>query len=179
MAGNSHQKEKSMKRGNLPQLLPILIFIFLFACSGRGEFPVEDIKAPHLYQGTFSASPNPAYLNDTVLFQVGFKDFDGDTKRPMLALNLTDEEGNTQAISVEDFSIVGTKAGVISFSLLAGADSQGTYSLKISDDAGNISNAVLIQLFVNPIPRPEKDDDHETNDNSPDDDSSFDDDSGV
>ena len=148
------RRKDAMKR---IALVLVLAAALALSCS-TGKSPTVP-TSPVLYGDTFKIIDNPAVADTEIDFLVGFTDQDGDMADATLALIVETADGVTDPVALDDMDggnangivIDGTTAGTIRFHLVALAAWDGaTFTLTVTDDAGDVSNEVSETLDVDP-----------------------------
>ncbi|MDP8255231.1 MAG: hypothetical protein P9M14_05735 [Candidatus Alcyoniella australis] len=137
-------------------LLCVATILILAAGCPSSDDEQDDVSlAPYLYQETFEIEPNPAESGETVSFFFGFDDFDGDVSEALIVVRHKDDDGVVSPVVPEsDPLIKGRTHGSVEFELTVIEADQGQYLAYMIDNAGNVSNEITMQFYVNP-PLPE------------------------
>ncbi|MCB1153604.1 MAG: hypothetical protein H6684_05625 [Deltaproteobacteria bacterium] len=125
------------------------------ACDG-GDDENADL-APEIFQDSLRVNPNPAWLNEDATFYFAWKDFDGDMEEPVVTVRFENEDGDERFVEINDVVAEGDTGGSIRFDVEVRDGDEGTYSIIVADEEGNVSNEIEIFLFVNSEPREDED----------------------
>lgn len=131
-------------------LIGLICGLAAIACDGDGK--EEDVDLDPELMG-LEIEPNPADVNEEIVFYAGWRDHDGDMENATVTLELENDEGDSFILPIFDLTIEGTEtAGTLSFRVTILSGYQGNCLLTVTDEAGHTSEEVEEYLFVNEVP---------------------------